>query len=326
MNHSPHEKVTVAICTRSRPQLLMRALESVDSQNSLPRAILVIANMPPDDNYAMLLAEKFPSVRLVFETREGLDFARNRALREATTDWVFYVDDDVVLDRSAVHELGESLHRNPDAAVINGRVQPFSMRHAGQRLFEANNGFDCGMQSRTLKQAGHWPWTRSPIHNVISIGNGCCMAVRRDVALAIDGFDDALDLGAALGGGGDLDLFWRMVVASHAVTYEPRILAQHEHRETTESAVAQIGQHQAGLIVFLSKAVRQGSISDRAMAALFLLWRLAKPLLRIGRSALGLDVLRPTQAWQVARMNWAHVGRYQKMRQVAASRAGVDVA
>jgi len=326
VNHSHREQVTVAICTRSRPRLLMRALESVNSQQSMPKAILVIANMPPDNDYAMLLAERFPNVRLVFETKEGLDFARNRALREATTDWVFYVDDDVVLDPSAVQELGESLHRNPDAGVINGRVQPFSMRHAGQRLFEANNGFDCGVQGRTLVRAGPWPWKHSPIHGVIAIGNGCCMAVRRDVALAIDGFDDALDLGAALGGGGDLDLFWRMVLASYEVIYEPRVLAQHEHRETVESAVAQIAQHQAGLIVFLSKAVRHGSTKDRAMAALFLLWRLAKPLLRLSRSVLGLDVLRPAQAWQVARMNWAHVGRYQDMRQVAASRAGVDVA
>lgn len=326
MNHSQHKPVTIAICTRSRPQLLVRALESVTSQESVPDAVLVIANMPPDDNYAMLLAKKFPEVRLVFETREGLDFARNRALREAATDWVFYVDDDVVLDPTAVRELGESLHRNPDAAVINGRVQPFSMRHAGQRLFEANNGFDCGEQIRTLARAGHWPWTRSPIHGVIAIGNGCCMAVRRDTALAIDGFDDALDLGATLGGGGDLDLFWRMVVASNKVIYEPRILARHEHRQTIESAVAQIGQHQAGLIVFLSKAVRHGAISDRIMAALFLLWRLAKPLLRLVKAAIGVDVLRPEQAWQVARMNWRHVGRYQAMRQVAASRAGVDVA
>lgn len=290
----------------------------------MPEDILVIANMPPDDKYSMLLAEQFPNVRLVFETREGLDFARNRALREATTDWVFYVDDDVVLDRLAVRELLESLRRNPRAAVINGRVKPFSLRHAGQRLFEANCGFDCGVQRRTLARRGLWPWKRSPIHNVIKIGNGCCMAVRRDAALAIGGFDDALDLGAALGGGGDLDLFWRVVMASYAVIYEPRIRAQHEHRETVDSAVAQIGQHQAGLIVFLSKALRHGSTSDRAMATLFLLWRLAKPLLRLSRSVLGLDVLRPAQAWRLTRMNWVHVGRYQEMRQVAASRAEID--
>jgi GT2 family glycosyltransferase len=304
----------------------MRALESVNSQESMPKDILVIANMPHDDDYAVLLSKEFPNVRLIFETREGLDFARNRALRETTTDWVFYVDDDVVLDHLAVHELGESLRRNTDASVINGRVQPLSMRHAGQRLFEANSGFDCGVQYRALKRAGPWPWTRSPIHGVISIGNGCCMAVRRDTALAIGGFDDALDLGAALGGGGDLDLYWRIVMASYTVIYEPRILAQHEHRETIENAIAQIGQHQAGLVVFLSKAVRHGSPGDRAMATLFLMWRLAKPMLRIVRSALGLDVLRPGQAWRIARMNWAHVGRYQEMRQVAASRTGADVA
>lgn len=326
MSDSSRQQVTVSICTRSRPQLLLRALESVNAQESMPEAILVVANMPPDDNYTTLMAERFPRARLVFESREGLDFARNRAMREATTDWVFFVDDDVVLDRSAVHELRDSLLRNPDAAVINGRVQPLSMRHPGQRLFEANSGFDCGAESRTLVRAGRWPWTRSPIHGVVAIGSGCCMAVRRDVALAIDGFDEALDLGATLGGGGDFDLYWRMVMASRAVVYEPRVLAQHEHRETVESAVAQIAQHRAGLIVFLSKAVRHGSMSDRMMATFFLLWRVVKPLLQLAKAVVGVDVLRPGQAWQVARMNWAHVGRYQEMRQVAASRARVDVA
>ncbi|MBT8102585.1 MAG: glycosyltransferase [Gammaproteobacteria bacterium] len=318
--------MTVVICTRSRPRLLLRALESVTAQQSMPKEILVVANMPPDDTYAAQLAEQFPAVRLVYEPREGLDFARNRALRDATTEWLLYVDDDVVLDRLAVHELGEALHRYADAAVVNGRVLPLSTRHPGERLFEANGGFDCGAQSRTLAQSGTLPWKRSPIHRVVAIGNGCCMAIHRDKTLAIGGFDDALDLGAALGGGGDLDIYWRLVLAGHAVIYEPRIRAQHEHRETIASAVAQIGQHQAGLIVFLSKAVARGPINARAMASMFLVWRLLKPLLRLGKAILRLDVLRPAQAWHVARMNWAYAGRYQEMRQVAASRAGAGAA
>ena len=47
----------------------------------------------------------------------------------------------------------------------------------------------------------------------IRVGLGASMAVRRSVILELGGFDEALDMGAVLPGGGDLDILWRVLEA-----------------------------------------------------------------------------------------------------------------
>jgi hypothetical protein len=57
--------------------------------------------------------------------------------------------------------------------------------------------------------------------------------------LALGGFDTALDVGTPTGGGGDLELFFRVVAAGHQVVYEPSAVVRHRHRQTMEQLVRQ---------------------------------------------------------------------------------------
>src|SRR6185312_15988099 len=61
-------------------------------------------------------------------------------------------------------------------------------------------------------------------------GSGCNMAFRRDALLEIGGFDEALDTGAPLPGGGDLDIFYRVIRADRPIAYEPQLVIFHQHR------------------------------------------------------------------------------------------------
>jgi GT2 family glycosyltransferase len=302
--------------------MVLRALDSALSQSRRPHEIIVVNNLPGDDTISEMVSARDPLVRIVNEHCEGLDFARNRALREATGSWVLFIDDDVVLARDALEKLARQAANGPSPAVVNGRVRPLSLEHAGQRLFERNAGFDRGESLRVLERSGTLPWRSSPIHRVVSVGSGCCMAIHRQTALALGGFDEALDLGAALGGGGDLDMYWRIAQAGGRVVYDPTVVALHEHRRDTADAVAQIQQHHAGLIVFLSKARNRGTRTDRMMTHLFLAWRLAKPCIRYLKALLGADPLRPAQAAELIRVNWAALRRYGALRHLAATRAG----
>jgi hypothetical protein len=89
--------VTVAVCTHGRPDLLSDLLRSVLAVRArrpeLP--ILVVDNAPPDRATRDLVAT-LDGVRYACEPRPGLDFARNKALQEATTEFVAFLDDDVV--------------------------------------------------------------------------------------------------------------------------------------------------------------------------------------------------------------------------------------
>ena len=85
--------ICAVICTRDRVKHLRRALRSLVEQAVPPAEILVVDNAPRTDCTRVLVCEEFPSVRYVRELVLGLDFARNRALREAQSEIVAFLDD-----------------------------------------------------------------------------------------------------------------------------------------------------------------------------------------------------------------------------------------
>ncbi len=78
--------LTVAICTRNRPRLLRRALQSVSAQTEPPGEILVVDNGPADTVTRTLVQDEFPGVRYVPEPVAVLGAARHRARRSASLE------------------------------------------------------------------------------------------------------------------------------------------------------------------------------------------------------------------------------------------------
>jgi GT2 family glycosyltransferase len=314
--------VTVAVCTHARPAQLARALESLVAQRPAVE-ILVVDNAPPDDATRTLVAERFPGVRYVREPAQGLDFARNRALASAGADIVAFLDDDAVAGEGWAGALAAVFAADPAVAVCTGRVEALSRETEGQRIFEANGGFSRGLERIRLPADAARPLHGRPaplIAWAVSVGSGCSYAVRRATALALGGFDEALDLGAALPGGGDHDLLWRALRAGHTVVYEPAALAWHEHRPGAGGVYAQVVGHQRALLAFLCKHLVHSDGGGRGPLAGYLAWRLLKPGVRLARRAVGRD---PLPAPVLARMwwnCWAGLAAYPRARRVAHAR------
>ena len=313
-------RVTAAVCTHARPKLLARALDSLAAQRPAPAEILVVDNAPPDDAARELVRLRFPGVRYVREPVQGLDFARNRALADSAGDVVAFLDDDAVADEGWASALAAVFDADPAVAVCTGRVEPLGAGSEGERVFESNGGFSRGERRIRLPDAAG-----QPLHGraapliawAVSVGSGCSYAVRRTAVLALGGFDEALDLGAELPGGGDHDLLWRALQAGHAVVYEPAALAWHEHRPEAARAHDQIVGHQRALLAFLAKHLVEGDAGDLAA---YVGWRLMKPGVRLVRRAAGRD---PLPATVLARMwwnCWAGLVAYPRARRVARAR------
>ena len=96
---------------------------------------------------------------------------------------------------------------------------------------------------------------------------GCNMAFRRDVLLEIGGFDEALDTGAPLPGGGDLDIFYRIIRAGYVLVYEPSYMVFHEHRESVSALRRQYYTWGLGLMAFVEKSYRNDRPSGFCSAA-----------------------------------------------------------
>jgi GT2 family glycosyltransferase len=289
----PRAELSAVICTRDRTVSLERALRSLIDQRMPPAEILVIDNAPADDSTQRLVEARFPDVSYVRDPTPGLDSARNRALREARSEIVAFLDDDAVADRDWTHQIVDTLAGAPHAAACTGRVEPLSLETPAQRLFEANGGLHSPGDERIrlphdrIRRRRGLP--QPLIARGVSIGSGCNSAVRRSIALEIGGFDEALDLGPRLAGGGDIDMFWRLLARGHEIIYEPRAVVRHEHRRSLEEAYTQIAEHQRALIAVLTKAMATSPGRFRPWVATFLAWRLAKPGMRLLRRLLRRD-------------------------------------
>ena len=79
------------------------------------------------------------------------------------------------------------------------------------------------------------------------------MVLRRELVLELGGFDEALDTGPPLPGGGDLDIFHRVVAAGAPLVYEPRMLVFHRHRREHEALRRQYWSWGDGFMAFLAK-------------------------------------------------------------------------
>lgn len=217
--------ITVAVCTRGRPELLAGCLREL--QRALrpgDRALVVHNNDVDDGSEAVLAAAGLPWVR---EPRRGLDRARNRALQCATTELVAFLDDDARPEPGWLDEV-EAGFVDADVWCVTGRVLAAATDTEAERLQEECKSYDRGSEPVRFDAR-----TRRFFYPVRAgvMGTGSNMAVRRGPALTL-GFDDALDVGTASRGGGDLDFFYRVVRSGKAVAYRPAAVVRHHHRRT----------------------------------------------------------------------------------------------
>ena len=312
--------MTVAVCTRDRTRQLCRLLDALE-QCGPSIEVLVIDNAPSTSATRELVRERFPTVRYLVEPVPGLDFARNRALRDANGSIVAFIDDDAVPAGDWVETIQAVFAESGRIAVCTGLVTAMSLDTAGARLFEASGGMKRGDRRVHLPPGvGRWPHRGPLIAWAAGAGVGCSLAVRRDVARALGGFDIALDQGPLLPGGGDIDMVWRALVAGHEVVYEPHVRVWHEHREETAAAECQILGHDRAFMAVLMKALVAAAFRDKPTILAFIAWRLFKPHWRLLRSLAGADALPAGMLARRVMHTWHGLAAYPRARRLALKR------
>lgn len=221
--------VTVAVCTRDRPDDMKLCLEAISKLDYPNLEILVVDNAPKTEGTKDLVDQHYPQVCYVREPRPGLDWARNRAILEAKGEIIAYTDDDVVVDPGWVKAIAQTFAENPEVMALTGLVVPYELETEAQVLFEDYGGFGRGFEQKWYQvrpgQGLPWQWLGAG-----QFGTGANMAFRRSVFEEIGYFDPALDVGTPTNGGGDLEMYIRVLKAGHTLVYEPRAMIRHRHR------------------------------------------------------------------------------------------------
>jgi GT2 family glycosyltransferase len=240
--------VTVAVCTRDRPEDMKLCLEAISQLDYPHLEVLVIDNAPATEGTKDLVDAHYPQVRYVREPRPGLDWARNRAILEAKGEIIAYTDDDVAVDPGWVKGLARVFAENPEVMAVTGLVVPYELEHKSQVLFEDYGGFGRGFETKWYSKQGQklpWQWFGAG-----QFGTGANMSYRRAVFESIGFFNPALDVGTVTNGGGDLEMFVRVLKAGYPLVYEPTAMIRHRHRQEYEKLQRQISYNGVGLYAY----------------------------------------------------------------------------
>lgn len=322
----PLPSLTVAVCTHARPERLARCLDAIALLEVLPGLaapeVLVVDNAPPDGRTREVAVAR-PSVRYVVEPVPGLNFGRNRALVEATGDWIAFLDDDVVPDPTWLAGLMAAWREHPDARAVTGLVLPFALETEAQILFERAGGFRRGC--RTIRHEPRWPEDPRYPAGAGTFGAGANMAFHRATLLDLGGFDEALDTGPPLPGGGDLDAFYSVLHAGHPLVYEPAAFVFHEHRRDLNGLRHQYYTWGLGFMAYVGKHLR-GDPAMRGRFRSLVRWWHRYQARNLKASLRGRHPLPPEMVWAEWRGGLVGMtGEYRRsQRRVAERKARME--
>jgi glycosyltransferase involved in cell wall biosynthesis len=122
--------VSVVMATRNRSGYVWHAVESVLAQSYPTWELLAVDDGSDDDTYEVLRAMDDDRVRRFRTPHRGLSAARNRALIEASGDYVAYLDDDNTMDPDWLRSIVWTFENWPQvdalygAMIIDGAVDP----------------------------------------------------------------------------------------------------------------------------------------------------------------------------------------------------------
>ena len=214
-------QVTVAIPTYNRADFLRQTLAGLVAQQ-FPRdhfEILVLDNNSTDHTRAVVaeFASAHPAPRYLLETRQGLDYARNRAIAEARGAIIVFGDDDILVQPDWLAQMTGPLLADPAQRIgaVGGEVIPVFPDGLPPWVAE----WHAPLAFRA--DLGPLPPHHSPM--------GANLAFPRWVFTQLGLFHTALDRAAGnYFSGGDSEMIRRVRAAGHEVWFAPGAAVQHQ--------------------------------------------------------------------------------------------------
>lgn len=323
----PLPSVTVAVCTRDGADRLPACLDSLLGIDypSGQLDLVVVDNAPSNASTRALLERNYPSIRYVVEASPGLDRARNRAITSSRAEIIAFTDDDVSVDAGWVEAIGRIFAGEPDVDAVTGLVVPDEMDVEAQRLFEEYGGFGRGFDRRYERVDTVSGERAARRHGGAGrFGTGANMAFRRRLFERIGLFDPALDVGTPTNGGGDLEMFFRVLKEGGTLVYEPAAIVRHRHRRTCDALRTQLTNNGIGFYAYLVRSALHYPDERIAFLRLGAWWLWWWNLRRLAQTVVSSSAYPRDLVLAELRGSFIGLGRYQQSRRTLEPAGGGD--
>lgn len=309
-------KTAVVILNWNGRKLLEQYLPSVVERT--PNAEVIVADNGSTDDSLVWLRMHYPEVKTItLDKNYGFAGGYNRSLQQVDADYVVLLNSDVEVTVGWLEPLVEVLDHNADIAVVAPKLrsvtEPQRFEYAGAAggfIDYLGYPFCRGRILSTVEEdCGQYDDCRD-----IFWASGAAMCCRREVFLAVGGFDE--DFFAHME---EIDLQWRMQLAGWRIAVEPRSVVYHLGGGTLPASPNKIYLNHRNNLAMLMKC---SSPMQRAVVAV------VRPLTDMAEAVAHLLMLRPRNAWAIVRAWWAFV-KWHKMlgrkRREMVRREGVEI-
>ena len=219
MNEIP--EISVAVCTYNRADVLPKCLESLINQTADKELfeVLIIDNNSTDGTKE--IAEDFCkehlNFRYIFEEKQGLSHARNRAIDEAKGTYLAYIDDDAIADKEWVGKIISVIQNNKDITAFGGKILPWYNTEK-PKWFKDEFGLHSWGEEHLQLSLQNYPFGLS----------GSNMIFKKDILAKYNGFSAEYGMtGNKIAFGEESLLFNKMLGNNENVQYFPGIFVYH---------------------------------------------------------------------------------------------------
>jgi GT2 family glycosyltransferase len=208
-------RVSVVVCTYNGGRTLEQCLRSLERLHYPEFEVIVVDDGSADNTREVLC--RFPHIKVIHQTNEGLSAARNRGLQAASGEIVAYTDSDCFADHDWLTLLVAQLEKSGAAAVGGPNLTP-----------------DDGWLAACVASAPGQPTHVLESDQVAEHIPGCNMAFRKGALAAVNGFDPLYRRA-----GDDVDVCWRLQQAGQWITFAPGAFVWHHRRQGPRSYLRQ---------------------------------------------------------------------------------------
>ena len=211
-----YPRISVVVCAYNAERTMEACLASLEALDYPDYEVIVVNDGSKDRT--LEIAECFSFCRIISQPNKGLSIARNVGAEAATGEIVAYTDSDCVAD--------------PDwLTYLVARMESGNLAACGGPNFPPPE--DSLVPAAVAVSPG------GPTHVLLSDEvaehiAGCNMAFRREVLLALGGFDPIYRAA-----GDDVDICWRFQDAGHAIGFSPAAVVWHFRRNTVRAYINQ---------------------------------------------------------------------------------------
>ncbi len=251
----PYPKISVIISTKDRPELVVKAVASVLSQERLDIELIVV-DQSIDSQTENDLTTFLPDIRFkYFHTPgTGLSKSRNLGISHAKASLIAITDDDCVVFPDWISQIVAIFDQNKKIGLIFGQV--IAAAYNKTEGFIPEYKFD------------NYKLCKRPINKMRLRGMGACISLRKSLWSQLEGFDEVLGVGAPFKACEDWDLAFRALLNGWYVVEVPTIKVSHFGFRTFEDGKKLTERNYYGIGALYTKYLRCG----QAIAILFILY------------------------------------------------------